>query len=120
MDCFVFTPGRWFWLVNVENRGLSAADRGSSARRVLAPTTSLVANILFDMLVGFGSAYTSSEVATNFVLKLQGCDCSRAGQGLQTGADRPWSKALVLTAGVCKKLLLVKVHLPLNLELPVG
>jgi hypothetical protein len=119
-DCFVSTPRRWFWLVNGGNRGLSAADSGSATRRVLASTTSLLADVLLDMLVGLGSAYTSSEVATDLVLEFQGCDCSWAGQRLQTGAGRPWYKALVLTAGVGKKLLLVEVHLPLDLELSVG
>jgi hypothetical protein len=57
----------------------SAADRGGPARRVLASTTSLVANILLDMLLGLGSAHTSSEVAANFILELKRGDGSRAG-----------------------------------------
>lgn len=56
----------------------SAANGGSPARRVLASTTSLLTNELFNVLVGLGSAYTGCEVAANLVLELKRCNGSRA------------------------------------------
>jgi len=97
-----------------------AAHSSGPARRVLAPSASLFANQVLNVLVGLGSADASSEVTANLVFKLQRCDCSWTSQRLQTRASRLGSKALVLAVGVGKKLLLVEVHLPLDFVLSVG
>lgn len=48
----------------------SAANGGSPTGRVLASTTSLLTNELFNVLVSLGSAYTGCEVAADLILEL--------------------------------------------------
>jgi hypothetical protein len=58
----------------------TATDRGSSARRVLALSTSFLLNELLDMLLSVETVHTSGEVTTSIVFKLQRSDCSGAGE----------------------------------------
>jgi len=97
-----------------------ATNGGCTARRVLSPSTSLLADVLLYVLVGFGTAHTSGKVTAGVFFEFQRSDYPRAGEWLQTRAGWLRSKAPVLTARVGEELLLVEVHLSLNLVLPVG
>jgi hypothetical protein len=101
-------------------RDSTATNVSGPARRVLSSSTSFFADVLLHVLIGLGSAHASGKVAAGFFLEFQWSDYSGTGKRLQTWTGRPWSKALVLTSGVGKKLLLVEVHLSLDLVLSVG
>ena len=56
-----------------------ATNGGCTARRVLSPSTSLLADVLLNVLVGFGTAHTSGKVAAGVFFEFQGSDYPRAG-----------------------------------------
>jgi hypothetical protein len=47
---------------------------------VLAPSKSLVADQLFDVLISLRSCYAGGKVTTSLSIKLKRCDCTRAGK----------------------------------------
>lgn len=58
----------------------SVASNGSStARRVLSPSTGFITDVFLDVLVGLGSAYTSSKIPAGIFFKFQRSDYPRAG-----------------------------------------
>jgi hypothetical protein len=101
-------------------RDSTATNVCGPARRILSSSTSFLADVFLHVLIGLGSAHTSGKVAAGFFLKFQWSDYPGTGKRFQTWTGRPWSKALVLTSGVGKKLLLVEVHLSLDFVLSVG
>jgi hypothetical protein len=87
---------------------------------VLAPSKSLVADQLLDVLISLSSCYTSGKVTASLSIKFKRCDCTRAGKRVQTWARWFGAKPPVLATGVGKKLLLIHVHLLLNFVLSVA
>lgn len=96
------------------------ANRCRTSRGDVTTAASFFANQPLYMRSSFLGVDSSSEVAVG-AFKLEGSDCSRARQGVQTRACRPCGKRSTnLSSGPCLELLLVEVHLLLGFVLADG